>query len=555
MRKNVFLLLGFLLSIQLSGQVGPDRYWVKFTDKNNSPYSIDQPEEYLSARSLARRNKQGIGIDSLDLPVNPDYIQAVKDIGVQVIYSTKWLNSVVIYTTNSALLDEIEALPFVQGVSKVSGKNYGDSHKAFFENEYFPGHHSSTNAGKQSQSYNYGAAYDQIHLINGIPLHEQGYDGQGMMIGVLDAGFLNVDINTAFDSLWNNNQILGTRDFVNPGGNVFQAHYHGAMVLSTMGANLPGQMVGTAPKAQYWLIRTEDAESEYLIEEINWVAGAEFADSVGVDVINTSLGYSEFDNPSQNHTYADMDGNTTPISIGADIAASKGILCVNSAGNSGSSAWYYITAPADADSICTVGAVDNNGMIADFSSHGPTSDGQIKPDVCATGSGTTIIDPWEGNVSYGSGTSFSSPITAGMAACLWQSHPNANNMEILQAMRESADKYDNPDNAYGYGIPDFEMAMGLLTKIPETAFAGTNFIVYPNPIRQNLYISTSDTGVRMSSYSIFDLSGRLVYAAEKQINLRPLAPVQLKLQKLEPGMYFIRLLTNKGKYVKKITKL
>ena len=555
MKKNVFLLLGFLMGLQLFGQVAPNKYWVKFTDKNNSPYSIDQPEEFLSARALARRSNQGIEIDSLDIPVNPDYVQAVKDIGVQVIYSTKWLNSVVIYTTNSSLLDDIEALPFVKGVTKAAGGDYGVSDKEFFENEHFPEHNTGISSGKQSTSYNYGAAYDQINLINGIPLHEQGYDGEGMMIGVLDAGFLNVDINSAFDSLWMNNRILGTRDFVSPGGNVFQAHYHGAMVLSTMGANLPGQMVGTAPKAQYWLIRTEDADSEYLIEELNWVAGAEFADSVGVDVINTSLGYSEFDDPSQNHSYADMDGNTTPISIGADIAASKGILCVNSAGNSGTSAWYYITAPADADSICTVGAVDNNGLIASFSSHGPTSDGQIKPDVCATGSGTTIIDPWDGSVSFGSGTSFSSPVTAGMAACLWQSHPGAKNMDILQAMRESANKYDNPDDAYGYGIPDFEMAMGFLTKIPETAFAGTDFIVYPNPVHQDIYVSTNDTGIQMSSYAIYDLSGRLVFSVKKEVNLHPLSPVHLKLQRLDPGIYFLRLFTNKGKYVKKITKM
>ncbi len=556
MKKVLLFGLSLFMGVQLIAQLSPNKYWVKFTDKNDSPYSIEHPEEFLSERAMQRRVNQGIAIDELDIPVNPSYIQSVKDIGVDVIYATKWFNSVVIYTTNSSFLDDIEALPFVLSVSKAAGGDYGNSKKTFFEKEeYGISNTSSVTSEKKTNEYNYGQAYDQINLINGIPLHNLGFDGSGMLIGILDAGFLNVNINTAFDSLYANNQIKGTRDFVNPGGDVYQEHFHGAMVLSTIGANLPGEMVGTAPKADFWLIRTEDANSEYLIEELNWVAGAEFADSVGVDVINTSLGYAEFDDASQNHSYADMNGDVAPISVGADIAASKGILCVNSAGNSGSSAWFYITAPADADSICTVGATDNYGVIAGFSSHGPTSDGQVKPDVCATGSGTTIIDPWDGSVSFGSGTSFSSPVTAGMATCLWQSHPEATNMEILQAMRESADKYTNPDDAYGYGIPDYEMAMGMLTSIPEQAFENTNFITYPNPVGESLYISTSDSGVKIKSMEIYDLSGRLVYHQNKEQKMYPYAPVHFFVKDLEIGMYQLRVITNKRSYSKKILKV
>ena len=556
MKKVLLFGLSLFMGVQLIAQLSPDKYWVKFTDKNDSPYSIEHPEEFLSARAMQRRVNQGIAIDELDIPVNPSYIQSVKDIGVSVIYATKWFNSVVIYTTNSSLLNDIEALPFVLSVSKAAGGDYGISKKDYFEKEeYGIPNTSNSTSEKKINEYNYGQAYDQINLINGIPLHNLGFDGSGMLIGILDAGFLNVNINTAFDSLYTNNQIKGTRDFVSPGGDVYQEHYHGAMVLSTIGANLPGEMVGTAPKADFWLIRTEDVNSEYLIEELNWVAGAEFADSVGVDVINSSLGYGEFDDASQDHSYADMNGDVAPISIGADIAASKGILCVNSAGNSGSSAWYYITAPADADSICTVGATDNNGLIANFSSHGPTSDGQVKPDVCATGAGTTIIDPWDGSVSFGSGTSFSSPVTAGMATCLWQSHPEATNMEILQAMRESSDKFTNPDDAYGYGIPDYEMAMGMLTSIPEQAFENTNFITYPNPIGESLYVSTSDSGVKMKSMEIYDLSGRLVYSQREEQKMYPFAPVHFSVKDLEIGMYQLRIITDKRSYSKKILKV
>ncbi len=302
-------------------------------------------------------------------------------------------------------------------------------------------------------------------MLNGIALHDMGYDGTGMTIAVLDAGFLHADTLRVFDSLWMNGQILGTKDFVSPQSpDIFGAHYHGAMVLSTMGGNWPGKMVGTAPHAHYWLLRSEDGGSEYLIEELNWVSAAEFADSVGADVINSSLGYTTFDNPSQNHTYADMDGNTTPITIGADMAVSKGMIVVNSAGNDGGSSWQYIDAPADGDSVFSIGAVTASGNYASFSSTGPTYDGRIKPNVVAQGSGSTIINPYNGLVSTGSGTSFSSPITAGMVACLWSAHPNKRTTQIMDAIQQSGSLAGNPNNQLGWGIPDYLAAHNLLSQ-------------------------------------------------------------------------------------------
>lgn len=459
MKRFTALVLMVHVCFNLISQVAPDKYWVKFTDKNNSPYSINNPEAFLSPKAIDRRNAQGIAILENDLPVNSTYIQGVANTGATVLNVSKWYNSVTVYTTSQSVIDAINLLPYVLSVEK--GKYIvkpEKSEKPFFKNESY-GEIPEENlilGPASGESYNYGAAYNQINMLNGIPMHDLGFDGTGMTIAILDAGFLNTNIIDAFDSLWNNGQILGTRDFVSPlAPDIFGSHSHGTSVLSTIGANLPGQMVGTAPKADFWLLRSEDGATEYLIEELNWVSAAEFADSVGADVINSSLGYTTFDDPSQDHTYQDMDGNTTPITIGADLAASKGMIVVNSAGNSGGSSWQYIGAPADGDSVFSIGAVTASGNYASFSSTGPTFDGRIKPNVVAQGSGSTIISAYSGNVTTGSGTSFSSPITAGMVACLWQAHQNKRNTQIMEAIEQSATLAGSPNYLLGYGIPDY----------------------------------------------------------------------------------------------------
>ncbi len=470
MKRYSILTLLLINSVILISQVAPNKYWVRFTDKNNSPYSIDNPEQFLSQKAIDRRNAQGIPVNSSDLPVNPAYIQAVANLGATVLNISKWMNSVTVYTTSQTVIDAISQLPFVlsAGKSEFEPQNLpAETKKPFFDSETYGEIEKVENAKSllEGKSYDYGQAYNQISMLNGIALHDLGYNATGMTIAVLDAGFKNANTISAFSYLWNNNRILGYKDFVEPAApNIFNSHTHGTNVLSTMGANLPGQMVGTAPEAFYWLLRCEDGGSEYLIEELNWVSAAEFADSVGADVINSSLGYTTFDDPSQDHTYQDMDGNTTPVAIGADMAVSKGLIVVNSAGNEGSSSWYYIGSPADGDSVFSIGAVNASGIYASFSSHGPTSDGQMKPDVVAQGSGTTIISANTGNVVTGSGTSFSSPVTAGMVACLWQAHPNRRNTEILQAIRQSGSLAGNPNYELGYGIPNYMTAHTLLSQ-------------------------------------------------------------------------------------------
>ncbi|MCK5765848.1 MAG: S8 family serine peptidase, partial [Bacteroidales bacterium] len=366
--------------------------------------------------------------------------------------------------------------------------------------------------------------------------------GKGIIIGVLDAGFTNTDELPVFDSLWDNGQILGTRDFVDGGEITFNKHFHGTMVLSTMGGNYPGEIVGTAPDAYYYLLRTEDGSSELIIEEYNWVSGAEYADSLGADVLNTSLGYSDFpDDPSQNHTYEDMDGNTTPITIGADIAASRGMIVVNSAGNSGSSAWYYITAPADGDSVFTIGAVNSQGVPASFTSHGPTYDGRIKPNVSAQGEGAYVARP-DGTFIYGNGTSFSSPITAGMMACLWQANTDMSNMDLINAVQASGSRAENPDSTIGYGIPDFMAAHNILTVIEnDDEIVFTRVKLFPNPFTSNFVLNVSsevNAGARMI---IVDMTGRTVFENDYLISQGMNSIRVTALDNIPAGIYFLRL--------------
>ncbi len=562
MRKLKLLFALTIFSTVVFGQVAPNKYWVKFTDKNNSPYSINSPEAFLSQRALDRRTKQGITIKENDLPVNPQYLEGVTGTGATILTVSKWFNSTTVYADNQSIVDAIEALSYVLSVSKAGSKSDRvtdyNIEKSFFANESYGGMPSQDlfKSSGSANDYDYGAAYNQIHMLNGEPLHDNGFDGAGMVIAVLDAGFLNADDLSVFDSLWASNRILGTKDFVSTqNSEIFTAHGHGSMVLSTMGGNMPGELVGTAPQASYYLLRTEDGATEYLIEELNWVSGAEYADSVGADVINSSLGYTVFYNDTlQNHTYADMDGNTTPITIGADLAASKGIIVVNSAGNSGSSTWHYIGAPADGDSVFSIGAVDASGNLASFSSRGPTSDGRVKPNVMAQGLGAAFIDPGNGQVSSGNGTSFSSPITAGLVACLWQANSNKNNMEIMHAIEESATQFSNPDDDYGYGIPDYWQANNLLIVLDHKAKPAYTVDIFPNPFVSYLTIGVKDVNVEINSVELLDITGKVVYSSDFSNSKSGNQTTISGLDKLPAGLYLLKTIVNSSVVTTKILK-
>ncbi len=512
MKKIILFITLILLSSAVFTQVAPDKYYVQFTDKNNSPYSIDQPEDFLSQRAIDRRIRFDISVTEQDFPVNPQYLQGVAATGVTMLNPSKWLNGVTIYTTIPGALDDINELPYVEHVLKAGRYNQGTTKpKPYFEAETYSDQEKGDQIYKSVSEFDYGEAYNQINMISGISLHNDGYQGQGIIIAILDAGWLGTDVNYAFDSLFANDQILGTRDFVDHSNTVYDYHTHGTSVLSTMGANVPGEMVGTAPKADFWLLRSEESYGGYpenIIEEYNWVSAAEFADSVGADIINSSLGYTTFDDPAWDHTYEDMDGMTTVITRGADIASSKGLLVVNSAGNSGSNPWYYIGAPADGFEVFTIGAVDPSGNLASFSSHGPTYDGRIKPNIVAQG-GPAYVASGSGGFTWGSGTSFSSPIIAGMSACLWQAHPMCSNTELMATLQQSASKATDPDNDYGYGIPDYELANSIMN-LSENPVSD-ELVVFPNPLegdRVNVNFNAKDSGDVV--IKVFDEIGRLV---------------------------------------------
>jgi len=465
--RAVFLIT-FLLATAVAGAQTPTRYVIKFKNKGNNPFSLSAPQNFLSAKSIARRARYSIPFDSTDLPVTPAYIDSLRAVpGVTVLNASKWLNQVSIQTLDSAgSLSRINAFPFV--LSSVSLAARITAIDALPSADKF-GLQTQAIASFQNKLladvFNYGASYNQIHLHNGEFLHNIGLQGQNMVIGMLDAGYRNFLTLKGLDSARLNNQILGTYDFVENTASVAEDDTHGMYCFSTMAANIPGQFVGTAPKAFFYLFRTEAAATEYPIEEHNWVCGAEKLDSAGADLISSSLGYNNFEAPLQrfSHIYADMNGNKTTAAIGADLAARKGLLVINAAGNEGANGWKYIVTPADGDSVLAVGAVTSTGVVGAFSSYGPSSDGQVKPDLASVGVSTVILST-NNAVAKGNGTSFATPNLAGLVACLWQGFPEASNMEIINALRQSGSIANAPDDRIGYGIPDVKKALITLLK-------------------------------------------------------------------------------------------
>ncbi len=464
MNKNLLLIIVSLaFCAGVKGQYS--KRVVFFTDKNGTSFSLSNPAAYLSTRAIERKNRHGIAIDSADIPVLARYVDSVRLAGsVTILGRSKWLNAVIIQTTDAAALAKINSFPFVKRTDSVALKPGSIN---FPHDDKFAPLPSSTPGIAQrpvqinADTFNYGASSNQVKIHNGEFLHNIGARGQTMTMAFLDAGFFGYLTNKFFDSARARNQILATWDFVQNHASVNEDNAHGMQCFSTVGAYIPGNFVGTCPEAKYFLLRTEDAPTEQIIEEYNWCLGAEYADSAGVDVISSSLGYTTYQNPAFNHTYADMNGNTTVVSRMADLAAKKGILVVNSAGNDGANSWRYIGAPADGDSVLSVGAVNNSGVIASFSSFGPTSDGQIKPDVVSVGQGTTISST-SGTTISGNGTSFSCPNMAGLATCLWQLFPNYNNWKMITTLRKASDRFTTPHEQYGYGLPNMKKAVGFL---------------------------------------------------------------------------------------------
>lgn len=416
---------------------------VYLKDKGCGGYSVDAPEAFLSKEAVLRREKRGIPVTAADLPISESYIEALKACGTEPVAQSRWLSTVVVVSRDSSVCSLLKELPMVDSVKWVwKGAN------TFPAEEKEEGQTQLTPASSPLKSI-YGYAESQIKMLRGEKLHGKGFRGEGMRVAVIDAGFRNVDRISVFRAT----NVIGTRNMVAPGQSVYTSDDHGTKVLSCMAANTPGVMVGTAPEASYLLIKSEDSRSEYPIEEDYWVAAVEYADSMGVDVISSSLGYFTFDAEELSYPHEALDGKTSHISRAAHIAGEKGLLLFSSAGNEGDSPWGRITFPADAQGILTVGAVDEDRKKSIFSSCGPTVDGRMKPDVVAQGSGCCVISP-EGEISYANGTSFATPILAGLGACLWQALPHLTSSEIIALLQQSATKAKRHNDGMGYGIPN-----------------------------------------------------------------------------------------------------
>lgn len=552
-----FLVLAALLAglnTLLTAQVAPGRYWVGFEDKVGCGYDVSEPTDFLSARALARRDVAGIDVDSLDLPVAGQRIDEVLSVdpSISLVHESRWFNGAVFHLTDSASTDSIlGVLGSLSGVVEVRREAVISGERLPAEGRVFNGVKSES-VKSSGSAPNYGASQGQIEMLNLHLLHGLGHLGEGLRIAVLDAGFDNTDELAPFDVGFAAGRIQEGLDVVAGVGSAsepwqYAYHGHGTMVLSLMAANSPGEIVGSGPASEYRLYRTEDAGSERLIEEFNWTVAAEHADSIGCDIINSSLGYALFDDSLDHHAYEFMNGQTYRISLAAGVAATRGMLVLTSAGNSGDNPWHYITAPADAFGILSVGAVDGMRNHANFSGYGPSADGRVKPEVCAQGRDATYLHP-DGIVRQGNGTSFSSPLLAGAAATLWSAHPLRTAAEIRGAIIESADRYDNPDDAYGYGIPNFWRAHQLLggNILDDVMSSGGELLVFPNPssYSDGLLRVVYNTAGSLSSSSdlswrLIDASGRLVKDGQVARSKSSLVTFHIDVQALAAGSYIL----------------
>ena len=522
---TLFILIGHLTFAQKS------YFFVQFKDKP------DYKESYeITARSSLRRTKQNLKFDYSDLLVNKSYIYSISNVpDLNIILSSKWLNGVLVNSDNTALKLIME-FPFVRNVTLVSKNAKTGNGNSLLEYQ-------------STSSFDYGNAGFQVQSLKADKMHDMCLNGAGIYVAVFDGGFQNANQIQSLNHIFEQNRLKYTYNVVENKQDVFLRHVHGTNVLSCLAGYSPGKLIGTGFGADFALIITEDVKSEKKIEEYYWLKGAEIADSLGVDIISSSLGYFNFDDSSENHQLSELDGKTTVITIAAVMAARKGILIVNSAGNNyNDNSWRKIVFPCDADSILSVGAVDNNFSKSSFSAIGPTEDGRIKPEVSAFGSGVTINN--SGNSFYsGSGTSYSAPLVAGLAAGLWQSNRSITNIQLRNAIIQSSSFHLTPNNEIGYGIPDFEKAYNLLnSKVLSKCKEQINtYDLYPNPVSDLLTIQAGNFS-EGTEYYLLDLNGKKI--TNGKIDVQSFAKLNLDLTYLGPGIYVLKIGDKKYKIVK-----
>ncbi len=498
MQSNYFFTF-FLFLLLVNSSIAQYSYLVTFKDKG--AFKQTDITQVLSERSLKNRAVKSIQLNETDYPVNDEYVQNLTELtGAKVGMRLKWLNAITLKSEEALSENAVKALYYVNEVKNISVKPSNDvivdKEEALFEIS------TELQTAKTSfENAEYGAFFDQINAVNAIPLHAKGYTGKDVYIAVFDAGFRGVDTINAFKHIYDSGRMLFTKNLVDENDPVYQSSNHGTNVLSVIGSYDPTYFIGGAPDASFALFCTEDVSSESLQEELNWMKAAEICDSLGVNIINSSLGYSApYTDTLESHTYSDMNGNGTIITRAADLAASRGILVVNSAGNEGNDPWLYITAPGDGDMVFTIGATDIDGGYAPFSSIGPTYDGRLKPNVTAPGWNVKVLTS-NGSVVNSSGTSFSAPLIAGCAASLWQANTFATNMEVIAAIEKSASQFAFADVYRGYGTPDFDLALSILSPTDDLPISNDQLEVYPNPFEDVLnlrYFSKTEQEVNIT---------------------------------------------------------
>jgi len=532
------------LSTLSAQEVSATCYRLYLHDKMSGPYRISQPQVFLSQRAIEKRQRFNIPITPQDFPVNPNYIQQVKnvDADVRLLCSCKWLNTITIYCPNRNSLEQIQQLSFVDSVLPVAcydltGVPQTKPAMTSLEPAFSP-----IVAAPKESAYDYGDGYAQIAIHNGHLLHEAGFRGEDMLIAVFDAGWNSFDTIASFANLFQEGRLWGTIDLAPWSNYVYADHYHGTLVTSIMAAENEAALVGTAPRANYFLIRSEEPSMEQLIEEDFWAQAACIADSIGADVINSSLGYTNFaDFPQAVNNYAiDMDGQHSIASLAATILGHKGVIVCISAGNDGANEWHYIGHPCDAIDVLAVGAADIYGNIASFSSRGPSADGRVKPDISSVGVNTSCI--WPGDIQgVADGTSAAGPVAAGLCACLWQALPHKTSTEMMQLIREAGSCYNNPNDSLGYGIPDFYAAY-LNNQVGVTEHSAATVEVFPNPCTDYLHISNGNGQVQY--VELYSLTGALLKTQKSSSELL----LRMNVSDLTPGIYLGRVWMKDGTY-------
>lgn len=542
MKKLRPLLVLMLLSLGARAQeIAPGVYWVYFSDKAGSPFEISQPDQFLSGRSVNRRAMQGLGVDQYDVPVNKDYLEVITSMGVEIRHVSRWLNGIAMVQMHDTTYRKVLELSFTDTLAW----------EPETDDLYFPPKTGTPRFAPPLESapgFDYGIAREQIELVRTNGLHELGYTGKGVWIGVLDAGFFNMDSLPSFIPLYDEGRILGERNYVNETSLYELSSSHGMAVSSIMAGLWDGNLVGTAPHAHYLLCSTENSDQETRMEEIAWIEAAEYADSLGVDVLNTSLGYSDFDGVDYDYSYLHMDGRSTYISRAASLCASRGMILCTSAGNSGNDDWHYITAPADAMDVLAVGAVDSTNVLASFSSRGPSYDARIKPDVTAMGQ-RTGVQYRDGGLARGNGTSFASPVMAGSVASLWQAFPDLPALDLIHMVRQSGHRSMNPDSNYGFGTPNMLHAYHSITRAP-VKMHEEDLEIWPNPARDLIRIRIAEQGLEGEQVvKLYDLSGRTALSMQLKI------PGEMELPSTLPaGIYIITIHTGKKIYRQRLVK-